>query len=312
VSSVCIHTFTCSFVFLSFTAYDQARLVESKCTVLFFDEIDALGQSRGGSLGGQAATTDPSSRRVLAELLIQLSRINANHGRTDTNSVVEQAEDDMSACSSMMDEHFESSENEDPQVRPSDKAGNARIIVVAATNRPEDCDPALLRRFAVRVVVNLPSRRDRTKILKRYLANIHHTLSSTQLDSLSLETEGWTGSDLESLTREAAMAPVRECIRAAALMKRRNARIEQQRGGFSTCQGSSNDRELSRDDSQERILEQFENLRPVSAKDFEDAIAFWAYNQGNADPAASTTDAAELGSCNAETIHYDSSSDEED
>jgi SpoVK/Ycf46/Vps4 family AAA+-type ATPase len=291
-----------------FAAYDQASLVESKCAVLFFDEIDALGQSRGGSQSGQApGTTDPSSRRVLAELLIQLNRINVSHGRNDSSHLAENAEDEMSACSSI-DEHLES-ENENSRVPHSDKA-NARIVVVAATNRPEDCDPALLRRFSVRVMVGLPSRRDRKKILSRYLANIHHTVSSEQLDSLSLETEGWTGSDLESLTREAAMAPVRECIRSAALLKRRNAQIEQ-RGGSSTCQASSNDRELTRDDSQERILEQFENLRPVSVQDFEDAIAFWAYNQGNADP-ASTTEPAELGSFNGQTIHYDSSSDEED
>lgn len=264
---------------------------------MFFDEIDALGQSRGGSQAGQVATNDPSSRRVLAELLIQLNKINTNQDKGATSRGTANA-DETSVCSSI-DEHSEF-ESDDSQVQPSEKA-STRIIVVAATNRPEDCDPALLRRFAVRVIVNLPSHRDRTKILKRYLANIHHTLSSTQLDSLSLETEGWTGSDLESLTREAAMAPVRECIRSAALLKRRNARMEQ-KGGSSTCQTSSNDRDMTRDDSQERILEQFENLRPVSVQDFEDAIAFWAYNQGNADP-SSTTEAAESGSFNGQKIH---------
>lgn len=287
-------------------AYKQARRVESKCAVLFFDEIDALGQSRGGgSQGSKSGPSDAGSRRVLAELLIQLNKINSSRGRPDRGDTSVGC-DEISACSSVEDH---SDHEEDLHVTSNGKE-NVRIIVVAATNRPEDCDPALLRRFGVRVVVNTPSRRDRKKILKRFLGGIPHTISGEQLDALALETEGWSGSDLESLTREAAMAPVRECIRSAALMKRRNAQMGQE-GGTSTSQDTGDNFETARDGSHDKLLEQFSKLRPVHVQDFEDAIAFWTYNLGSVDPTC-TSDAGDSGSFNVQTMHYDSSSDEED
>ena len=241
---------------------------------------------------------------MLAELLIQLNRINATHGRLEEFHDLSQAPEEKFVCSSI-------EEPSDFELPPQDASlpdakKRVRLLVVAATNRPEDCDQALLRRFGVRVMVNLPSRSDRKKILKRFLKGIHHTLSAEQLDSLSLETEDWTGSDLESLTREAAMAPVRECIRTAALLKRRNARAEQKGG-----ESSNGDHGAVRDGSHERFLEIFSRLRPVSFQDFKDAIAFWAYNQGSVDPTCAT-DFNAICQINGQTIHYDSSSDEED
>ena len=60
----------------------------NKCTVLFFDEIDALGQSRGGKgepqQSGGYSGGDNSSRRLLAELLIQLTKVNDAHGTFDS------------------------------------------------------------------------------------------------------------------------------------------------------------------------------------------------------------------------------------
>ncbi len=275
--------------------------------MLFFDEIDALGQSRGGAQQQQGVSTDPCSRRVLAELLIQLNRINTNHGSYNSRMETSSEDEGMTASCHIDEENFGSTE-EYPTPSKENRV-SVRVIIVAATNRPEDCDPALLRRFSVKVMVSLPSRRDRKKILLRFLADIDHTISTEQLDSLSLATEGWTGSDLESLTREAVMAPVRECIRCAALLKRRNAR-NRQRGGSSTCQVTKDDQEQTRDFSQEKILEQFTNLRSVSIQDFEDAIAFWAYNQGNTD--MSNEIGPRMGSFDGQTIHYDSSSDEEE
>ncbi|ACI64120.1 predicted protein, partial [Thalassiosira pseudonana CCMP1335] len=121
------------------------------------------------------------------------------------------------------------------------KQGNAvkprqpkpRVIVVAATNRPEDCDPALLRRFACRVLVGLPSRKDRKKIIKRLLSDVKNDLTPSQLDELALATEGWSGSDLESMTREAVMAPVRETLCAAAIQKRKASKAVKRSGAGS-------------------------------------------------------------------------------
>jgi SpoVK/Ycf46/Vps4 family AAA+-type ATPase len=306
-------------------AFDQARKVNSKCTVLFFDEIDALGQSRGGGGGGHheqssPSSTDQSSRRVLAELLIQLNRVSAAHGIAKVSSSSSSSfsiEDSASVSSG--DAHRtemyipqDDSTNSSMSSSSSSSTSRVRIIVVAATNRPEDCDTALLRRFAVRVMVNLPTQRDRKKILKRYLRDVQHSLSSDHLHTLALETQGWTGSDLESLTREAAMAPIRECIRAAALMKRRNRRWGQTGTPLRQhqCGGSSTSQQDSTISPEKQLLEQFSNLRPVTILDFMNAIAFWAYNHGPSDMPPG--ERAEKGTFNSETIHYDSSSDEED
>jgi SpoVK/Ycf46/Vps4 family AAA+-type ATPase len=143
----------------------------------------------------------------------------------------------------------------------------------------------------------------------RYLKGIHHYISSENLDSLALETQGWTGSDLESLTREAAMAPIRECIRAAALMKRRNRRLGQP-PIQEQCGGSSTSQQDSTKSTEKQLLEQFSSLRPVTMGDFMNAIAFWAYNHGTGD--VMPIDEVEKPTFNGQTIHYDSSSDEED
>lgn len=298
----------------TFLAHEQAQKVESKCAILFFDEIDALGQSRGGpSHGDQGSPSDPSSRRVLAELLIQLNRINVTRGRGGgiPNS-------NMSSTSYIADESWDGRDDISSCSIPSDDPNKShpRIVVVAATNRPEDCDPALLRRFAVRVMVDLPTNRDRKKILKRFLMGIQHSISKEELDQLSMRTEGWTGSDLESLTREAAMAPVRECIRVAAVMKRRNARKESplKMNRKQSC-GTSTRQKLHSSSPELEILEQFSNLRPVSVRDFINAIAFWAYNHRTGDILQNDeykSEEQKSSSFNFDDIHYDSSSDEDD
>ncbi|KAL7460191.1 hypothetical protein ACHAXS_000654 [Conticribra weissflogii] len=156
-----------------------------------------------------------------------------------------------------------------------------RVIVVAATNRPEDCDPALLRRFAVRVLVGLPSRKDRKNIIKRLLADVDHTITTSQLDGLALATEGWSGSDLESMTREAVMAPVRECLRCAAILKKKSTKLLQ-RSGSDSSQAQAQQRTIDANKAaREALLNSFRNLRPVSSQDFEHGIAFFLGEQEN-------------------------------
>ena len=73
--------------------------MESKCAVVFFDEIDALGQSRvtsdneGGGVASQGAGGDNSSRRVLAELLIQMTRLATNGDGYESDSEAEDKEE---------------------------------------------------------------------------------------------------------------------------------------------------------------------------------------------------------------------------
>lgn len=281
-----------------FEAYEKARETESKTAVLFFDEIDALGQARGGSsFSDSSASTDPSSRRILAELLIQLNRINTS--RNCTESYGSLSEEDVSVISAEAD-------SVDTITISSPTNEPVRVLVVAATNRPEDCDPALLRRFSIRVLVNLPTRRDRFKILTRFLEGIDHSVSRSQLDSLAIDTEGWTGSDLETLTREAAMAPVRECIRSAALLKRRAAKTN---GLNALDDPNVAAKRMSREESHSRLLDSFSNLRPVSMQDFQDAIDFLAWNQNGVD---STGAGASGNDLDQRIARYDSSSDEEE
>ena len=358
---------------------------ESKCTVLFFDEIDALGQSRGGS-GGSGTTSgkaplaavgseqsgggggggDTSSRRVLAELLIQLTKVNASHGNydllvpekndkdqegssngdddTSMTTIMDMVEgdnnqkyrrhnaeeedgnsidsDERTVCGEeLMVTDEEQEHNVERQRRQSgsratgddDNDNSVRVIVVAATNRPEDCDPALIRRFAVQVNVGLPTKKDRKKILKQNMKEIDHAITKKQFSDLAAITDGWSGSDLESLAREAAMAPVRECIRSAAMMKRRRLlsapregrKLQQQYQqpknkkisdgiGAAHLQGENKEDQINtnsthqtsemvdNDDddddafvrARERLLEEFRNLRLVDIRDYKRALHF--------------------------------------
>ncbi len=87
---------------------------------------------------------------------------------------------------------------------------NEGIIIIAATNRPDVLDPALLRpgRFDRQVTINLPDSRGREAILKVHAKN--KILDKTvNLKNLSLRTPGFSGADLENLLNEAALLAVR-------------------------------------------------------------------------------------------------------
>lgn len=365
--------------------------MESKCAVLFFDEIDALGQSRSASgldsNGGLSAGggTDNSGRRVLAELLIQMSNLStrsaekSNFTRNNSscketvlnveedcqyschskNTNEEKVEKDDTGCETLpialeRSETLSKSEKLETDVEISnqlhassqvdgkdsfDVARDAKsslkkhhhlnqmctpkLIVVAATNRPEDCDPALLRRFAVRVFIGLPSPRDRKRILRRFLKGIDHSLDTTQLKHLADITNGYSGSDLESLAREAVMAPIRDCLREAAILKtraKRRKRCESKKTSKISRKNNSNDdfvrlpliyaEEESHTKARDLLLKSFGNLRPVSLDDFERAISFWiGYQEDNLNVNSQSEPSA---TNQNEKAHYDTSSSSED
>ncbi|XP_041766421.1 spastin isoform X3 [Anopheles merus] len=85
-----------------------------------------------------------------------------------------------------------------------------RIVVMAATNRPQELDEAALRRFPKRVYVTLPDRDTRELLLRRLLQKQGSPLSDTDLAHLAQLTEGYSGSDLTALARDAALEPIRE------------------------------------------------------------------------------------------------------
>ncbi len=88
---------------------------------------------------------------------------------------------------------------------------NKGIVVIAATNRPDVLDPALLRagRFDRQITVALPDRKGRKAILEVHARN-KHISKDVDLDGLAKRTPGFSGADLENVLNEAAILAVRE------------------------------------------------------------------------------------------------------
>ncbi|GBO35981.1 Fidgetin-like protein 1 [Araneus ventricosus] len=86
-----------------------------------------------------------------------------------------------------------------------------RVLVVGATNRPHELDEAARRRFVKRLYVPLPEETARRQIIEKLLTAHQHELSENDLQRICDETQGYSGSDVAHLCKEAAMGPIR-CI----------------------------------------------------------------------------------------------------
>lgn len=84
-----------------------------------------------------------------------------------------------------------------------------RIVVLAATNRPQELDEAALRRFPKRVYVSLPDLITRELLLTRLLFKQGSPLPADASRRLATLTEGYSGSDLTALAKDAALEPIR-------------------------------------------------------------------------------------------------------
>jgi len=89
------------------------------------------------------------------------------------------------------------------------------IVVIAATNRPDMLDPALLRpgRLDLLVYIPPPDVNSRKEILKIHTSKMPLS-PDVSLDELAIRTEGYSGADLEELVREAGMAALKRDIDA--------------------------------------------------------------------------------------------------
>ncbi len=96
------------------------------------------------------------------------------------------------------------------------------ILVVGATNRPDMIDPALLRpgRFDKVLLVNTPDEKARINILKIHTKNMPVKDKIKLINEFAGKTDGYTGADLESLAREAAMLALRENVEAKEVTKK--------------------------------------------------------------------------------------------
>jgi len=132
----------------------------SSPSIIFVDEIDAVGRQRGAGLGGGHDEREQTLNQILVEM-----------------------------------DGFEPHE---------------AVIVMAATNRPDILDPALLRpgRFDRRVTLDEPSLNDRKAILRLHAENMPVD-QDTNLDVIAERTPGFSGADLANLINEAAILAAR-------------------------------------------------------------------------------------------------------
>lgn len=129
---------------------------KSQPSIIFIDEIDAVGRHRGAGMGGG----HDEREQTLNQLLVEMDGFGANDG----------------------------------------------VIVIAATNRPDILDPALLRpgRFDRQVTVGYPDVKGREEILQVHAKN-KPLAPDVDLHQIAATTVGFTGADLENLLNEAAL-----------------------------------------------------------------------------------------------------------
>ncbi|KAG0360311.1 hypothetical protein BG005_011008 [Podila minutissima] len=84
-----------------------------------------------------------------------------------------------------------------------------RVLVMGATNRPQELDEAARRRFVKRIYIPLPEAETRLGLLKKLLQGQDYKLSAAEFQNLVQYTEGYSGSDLTALAKDAALGPLR-------------------------------------------------------------------------------------------------------
>ena len=139
--------------------FEQAK--KNSPSLIFIDEIDAVGRQRGAGLGGG----HDEREHTLNQLLVEMDGFGANEG----------------------------------------------IIMIAATNRPDILDPALLRpgRFDRQIMVGRPDRKGREAVLEVHTKK-KPLDTNVSLEVLAKRTPGFSGADLENLANEAALLAVRK------------------------------------------------------------------------------------------------------
>ncbi|XP_060927676.1 outer mitochondrial transmembrane helix translocase [Limanda limanda] len=128
-----------------------------------------------------------------------------------------------------------------------DTSSTTQVMVMGATNRPQDVDPAILRRMPTTFHVGLPNPRQRQDILRLILAG-ENLSNAINLKEIAERTDGYSGSDLRELCRDAAMYRVRDYVR-----KEQMRQIAQQPQEYE-------------EDEEENLLDE-ERLRPVTQLD---------------------------------------------
>ncbi|PIW29504.1 MAG: cell division protein FtsH [Rhodobacterales bacterium CG15_BIG_FIL_POST_REV_8_21_14_020_59_13] len=153
--------------------FEQAK--KNAPCIIFIDEIDAVGRSRGAGLGGG----NDEREQTLNQLLVEMDGFEANEG----------------------------------------------IILIAATNRPDVLDPALMRpgRFDRQIVVPNPDIIGREKILKVHMRNVP-LAEDVEPKVIARGTPGFSGADLANLVNEAALLAARRNKRIVSMAEFEDAK----------------------------------------------------------------------------------------
>ncbi len=146
-------------------------------SIIFIDEIDAVGRHRGAGMGGG----HDEREQTLNQMLVEMDGFGVNQG----------------------------------------------VIVIAATNRPDILDPALLRpgRFDRQITVGYPDVKGREEILKVH-AKGKPLGPDVELNKIAFQTSGFTGADLENLLNEAALLAARRGLRAITMNEIEDATVK--------------------------------------------------------------------------------------
>lgn len=91
---------------------------------------------------------------------------------------------------------------------------HSRVMVVGATNKPKDIDPAFRRRFQTRIRVSAPDVEALKEMLVLSLQKIRHCISEAQVGELATLCKGYTGSDLNDMIQTLSRRKLRELVKA--------------------------------------------------------------------------------------------------
>ena len=99
------------------------------------------------------------------------------------------------------------------------------VLVLGATNIPWGLDPAVRRRFQKKIYISLPDVKARRLMFILNLGNTENDITEKEFDTLAEMTEGYSGSDIATLTQDAIYGPLRKCQRAKFFKKIDNDHI---------------------------------------------------------------------------------------
>ena len=88
-----------------------------------------------------------------------------------------------------------------------------RVLLIGATNRPEELDEAARRRLEKRLYIPLPDEASRRTLVQRLISSYDHSLTEEDFDRIGRVTTQYSGADVKLLCREAAMGPLRSCTK---------------------------------------------------------------------------------------------------